>query len=889
MRVWWPLTCRRHVRPVAAVRRWASPEPRPHVPCRLLAVLCLGLLMAHAGHAPADPVPDRAAFFTARVLPILESRCFECHSHAGAIEGGLALDSPAGWQQGGDSGPAVVPGRPGESLLVRAISHADGARAMPPTGRLPPDEIAIITSWVAAGAVDPRPPRAGAPRAPADITAGRDHWAFRPVSDPPLPAVADAAWPLDPVDHFIRARLEAEDVRPVADAPRHAWLRRVSFDLTGLPPTPAEIAAFTADTAPDAHERVVDRLLASRAFAERQARHWLDLTGFADQMGTSNDVFAEHAWRYRDWVIAAFDTDKPYDQFVREQIAGDLLPAADPDQRAGQITATGFLVLGDVEIVAVDKHKLDLDVVDQQVTKVGTAFLGMTLGCVRCHDHKFDPITVADYYGIAGTFRSTRSVHKTPIGVWSRVNDVDLPESERQAAERLVRAEEHAARVAGMRAERDRLEERRQKLGKVIEHAAKRDADRKAAGVAAPEAEADRDDTAFLTREQERIAAEIGRLDRDLVHAEFFAPRPPRACAVTDAPDPADMPIHIRGNPRATGAVVPRGVLRVACWTDPPVMPGAASGRRELAEWIADPRNPLTPRVAVNRIWQKMFGAGIVGSVDYFGTRGEAPTHPELLDRLATDFVRDGWSVKRLFRRLALSRTYRLSSRADEPRAVARDPDARWRWRMPRRRLDAEAIRDAVLAVSGRLVASTGGPALPLEIPENTGGLTDKVNPPSFRFARFRREQEFQRTVYLPIIRSAPQPGPARLREVFDFTLPATFTGMRAQTVVPTQALFLLNDPFMKARSADLARLVLEENPDRQGRLERLWLRCLGRPITAAEAADASAFLDSVTTARAPDAGPSGQAAPPAPDDEPAAWAELCHALLASNEFLITL
>jgi hypothetical protein len=842
--------------------------------------------------APADP-----RFFTTRVLPILETRCFECHSHSGMIEAGLALDSRSGWEQGGDSGPAVVPGNPAESLLLRAVRHADAVPAMPPTGRLPAEEIETLVAWVTAGATDPRDPAAGtapAPGRPAiDIAAGRSHWAFQPVADPVPPGVADEAWPLDDIDRFILARLEAEGVRPVADAARHTWLRRVSFDLTGLPPSPAEIAAFVADGAPDAHSRVVDRLLASRAFGERWGRQWLDLTGYADQMGTSNDVFAEHAWRYRDWVIDAFNADKPYDAFVREQIAGDLLPASGPEERAARITATGFLVLGDVEIVAVDKHKLDLDLVDQQVTKVGTAFLGMTLGCVRCHDHKFDPIASEDYYGIAGTFRSTRSVHKIPVGVWSKVNEVELPESERQRAARLLRGEEHAARLAALKQDRERLEDRRRTLGKRIERAAAREAARVAAGATAEDEAGDDKDSAFLTKEQERLAREIRRLDEAIVHAGFFAPAPPRACAVRDAESPADMPIHVRGNPRAPGAVVPRGVLRVACWTDPPAMPAAASGRRELAEWIAAPQNPLTPRVAVNRIWQRLFGAGIVRSVDYFGTRGDLPTHPELLDRLAGDFVRDGWSVKRLVRRLALSHTYRLSS-APDATAAAHDPDDRLLWRMPRRRLDAESIRDAVLAVSGRLVDSDGGPALPLEMPENAGGLTDMVNPPSFRFRRFRPDQEFVRTVYLPVIRSAPQPGPARLREVFDFTLPATFAGMRSQTVVPTQALFLLNDPSMKARAADLARLVTTGNPDRAARLEALWLRCLGRPISAAEAADATAFLDAVlldavTAATAP--GEPAAARDPAERSatDGAAWAELCHALLASNEFLITL
>jgi hypothetical protein len=303
-------------------------------------------------------------------------------------------------------------------------------------------------------------------------------------------------------------------------------------------------------------------------------------------------------------------------------------------------------------------------------------------------------------------------------------------------------------------------------------------------------------------------------------------------------------------------------------------MPGDQSGRLQLAEWIADPLNPLTPRVAVNRIWQKLFGEGLVRSVDYVGVRGDTPTHPELLDRLAADFTRDGWSQKRLIRRLALSRAYHMST-AHDAAAAAKDHDNRLLWRMNRRRLDAEAIRDAILLVSGRLVDSQGGPGLPLEFQENTGGLTDKVNPPSFRLAKFRVEQEFERTVYLPIIRSGPQAGPARLREVFDFTQPATFAGMRSQTVVPTQSLFLLNDGFLRSRAADTARLMLAAAADRDPRLELLWLRVLNRPITPAETTDARAFLEGLQPLLAD----SKQ-----PDED--AWTEFCHGLLSTNEFL---
>lgn len=824
--------------------------------------------------AAAEPAADGESFYKEQVLPLLQKRCLECHSHAEDIEGGLTLDSRSGWEQGGDTGPALVPGKPDESLLIKAVRYADPELQMPPDGRLSPAEVAILERWIAGGAAAPADDTVTSrPKTSIDIAAGKNHWAFQPVVAAMPPAVRDTSWPRDDVDRFLLARLEAEGLRPTADADRHAWLRRVSFDVTGLPPSTAEIAAYMADTSATADAAVVDRLLASRSFGERWARHWLDLTGYADQMGTSNNVFSQHAWRYRDYLIDSFNADKPYDRFVIEQIAGDLLPETDPEKRAANRVATGFLVLGDVEIVNVDKMKLDWDTADQQITKVGTSFLGMTLGCVRCHDHKFDPIGLEDYYGLAGIFLSTKSVHKIPIGVWSKVNEVELPETDRQTAARLVAEQKHREHIATLTAQRDRLQARQKEIAEQLKSVP---ADEKTAAenTAPPAGNAGNPLRTELEKEQARIKAEIGSLNGTLTHAEFFAPRPPRTHGVLEAEKPVDARIAIRGNPRAAGPVVPRGVLRVASWSQPPPMPADQSGRLQLAEWIADPHNPLTARVAVNRIWQKLFGAGIVRSTDYLGIRGEKPSHPELLDRLAADFVREGWSQKRLIRRLVLSRAYRMGTGHDAA-AAAKDPDNTLLWRMNRRRLDAEAIRDGILLVSGRLIESAGGPSLPLEYPENTGGLTGNVNPPSFALRKFRVEQEFERTIYLPIIRSGPQPGPARLREVFDFTQPATFAGMRSQTVVPTQSLFLLNDGFLRSRAADTARITLAAVTDRAPRLELLWLRVLNRPITPTEIATAAGFLDRL----APLLSNSKQ-----PEQD--AWTELCHGLLSTNEFL---
>ena len=751
------------------------------------------------------------SFFDQQVLPILKQRCYECHSHESKIKGGLALDSKSGWQTGGDHGAAITPGNVSKSLLVEAVRYTNPDMEMPPKGKLAASEIEVLEKWVAMGAPDPRS-GAVAKATGINIEAGKQFWAFQPVHDSQPPAVKNTNWPVNDVDHFILAKQESAGLTPAPDADAHTWLRRVYLDVTGLPPTPEDISSFV--THHSSFEAVVDKLLASPAFGERWARHWLDLTGYADQIGTSNNVFAEHAWRYRDYVIRAFNSDKPFDQFIREQIAGDLIaPTAD------SITATGFLVLGDVEIVAVDKLKMEHDLVDQQVSKIGTAFLGMTLGCVRCHDHKFDPIAQTDYYALAGMFRSTSSTYKTDNGVWSSVHKADLPETAAQRAAREKQLTHHEERLKALEAE-------------------------------------------LKVKTAEK--ADTKALKAQIEHAKFFAPNAPKAFAVHDVEKPADMRITIRGNPYALGEPVKRGTLQVANWADFPPIPPNQSGRVQLADWLTDSRNPLTARVTVNRIWQKLFGEGLVRAVDYFGTRGEKPTHPELLDHLAAQFMKQGWSQKRLLRELVLSRTYRQSSQTsstDENRLLTR---------MNRPRLDAEAIRDAMLAISGRLMPSSGGMALPLEFPENVSSLNPgAVNPPAFSFKKTRPIQEFERTIYQPVIRTAAQPGSARLRDVFDFTQPAQIAGKRAETAVPTQSLFLINSDLVRARATDIAKLITQAEPNPGARLEALWLRVLSRPITSTERDEANAFLESL------------------PADK--AWIELTHALLASNEFLLRL
>jgi hypothetical protein len=848
------------------------------------AIFCLGVF----GTTQAEDT----AFFESKVRPLLIQRCYECHSHDKKIKGGLALDSKPGWQTGGENGAAITPGDVSKSLLITAIRYTDSHLQMPTKGKLPAEEIAILEQWVKLGAPDPREKEvvsAAKKKRVIDLNEGKKFWAFQPVSNPKPPLVKDTAWPLDPLDHFILKSLEAKGIKPVADADRYTWLRRVSLDLTGLPPTEADVRVFERDNTQQAFENVVDRLLNSKAYGERWARHWLDLTGYADMIGTSNSVFAEHAWRYRDYLINAFNADKPFDEFVREQIAGDLMPSKSTEDRAQKITATGFLMVGDIEIVNPDKAKMETDHIDSQMIKIGQTFMGMTLGCVRCHDHKFDPIGVEDYYGIAGMLRSSPSSHKMPdMGVWSTLNSTILPETSAQLAARKKLEAENEQRILGFKEEQKKLTDEKALVTKQLAALGKADApspqvaatdnaQRDISANADPNPAAGKD---AITKRRDELDTQIKKLGETIKHAEFFKDKTPRAFAMSDGPAPADMPVYVRGNPYAPSTVVPRGAVRVASWEKFPSIPAGQSGRLQFADWLADNRNPLTARVTVNRIWQKLFATGIVPSVDYFGTRGDVPTNPELLDHLATRFMRGGWSQKAFLRSLVLSRAYRLSS-SNDALAMKLDPENKLFWRMNRQRLDAEAMRDSMLAISGELTRDSGGPALVLEEPENCGALALKgVNPPNYKHSKPRPSQEFERTLYLPVLRGGTA-GPDRLRAFFDFVDPAGTAGQRNQTVVPTQSLFLLSNDLLRKRATTLADKLIAAEPNELVRLEALWLRVLNRPITSTEREDAAAFLGNVE--------PLIKTVKGRPAIDSIKWRELCHSLLASNEFVFRL
>ena len=540
------------------------------------------------------------------------------------------------------------------------------------------------------------------------------------------------------------------------------------------------------------------------------------------------------------------------------------------------MTATGFLVLGNVNIVESDKLIMQMDLVDQQIEKIGKTFLAMTLNCARCHDHKFDPITLRDYYGLAGIFSSTESTYKEQRGVWSSVTKSSLPETLEQFTQREAALHANARKVAAVHEKRASAEARLRELAPLVK-AAHENPSVVASGSKS---------LADLEKEEAELTKTMARLEQQSWHLRYLEPSSPMAYGVKESAQTADAHVQVRGNPHVLGPAVPRGFVDVATHGLPPAIPAEQSGRLQLANWLTGPASPLVARVTVNRIWQRLFGRGLVGSVDYFGMRGESPTHPELLDYLAVQFIRDGWSHKHLIRELVLSRTYRQRTEADDSSQVVitADPENRLLWRMSPRRLDAEMLRDAVLAVGGELRPCSGGPALAPEFIENVGGLnpTD-VNPISFSLSKFRDAQRNFRTIYLPVVRSSEQQGPAEVLNFFDFAQPAQLAGARPTTSVASQALYLLNGPLLKDAARKLATDLLADttlNAD-DVRFSELFLKVLGRPPATEESIAAREFF-TCQSASIPGTGSSDAGLM-------AAWHRLIHALLMSNDFLFRL
>lgn len=780
----------------------------------------------------AAPTAADLDFFEKEVRPILINRCYECHStETGKSKGGLMMDTRAALLTGGDTGPALIAGQVENSLIVHAVRYQKQDLQMPPKGALPQKEVRVLEEWIRRGAPDPRtqaPAVAASGARKIDIEQGRQHWSFRPVQkvSPPVDVAPH------PVDAFILTALRKKGLELAPQADPYTLIRRATFDLTGLPPTPEEITTYLA-----AHERdpqaafraLVDRLLASPHYGEKWGRHWLDIARYADSNGLDENIALGTAWRYRDYVVSAFNEDLPFDQFLIQQIAGDLLPADNLPQRQRNTTATGFLNLGAKVLAEPDKEKLLMDIIDEQIDTTGRAFMGMTLGCVRCHDHKFDPVLQSDYYALAAIFKSTHALSRDRLGALSLALETPLGGLDDFAQ---VYSAERALAVAKK------------------ELSAGQTAAKKTPG---PESQARVDE--LMTRVEE---------------VEKTLPDYPTALSVQDASTiHASLPIHIRGSHLTLGKAVARGYPQVMqpVTASAPQFPEKASGRLELARWLASPQHPLTSRVLVNRVWTWHFGQGIVHTPDNFGLLGEAPTHPELLDWLANWISTHHWSVKDLHRLLMTSRTYQQASRpAEKAGTDLIDPENRLLHHFPIRRLQAEEIRDAIHGVAGTLDRHIGGKTVPLR---NRQFVFNHTSKDATRYDSPRR------ALYLPIIRNNLYD----LFQQFDYPDPTVPTGRRDSTVVAPQALLLMNSPLTQQAAAHLAPRIRAAGSDLSSRLRFAHLLIHGRPPQAADEDQARAFLEQAERALL-------ETVPETDYREQQVWELFCHTLLLGNEFL---
>lgn len=761
---------------------------------------CVLVIVVDAAAASAQsPSADDLKFFENKIRPVLVKHCYACHSQdAKEVGGKLLLDTRAGLRKGGESGPTLIEGKPDKSLLIQALQY-DGLQ-MPPEEPLPEAVINDVKEWIRRGAPDPRQPKKLVrQRDGSTIVSDEVLWSLQPKQIPPVPEVQNVEWCRDPLDRFVLARAEAANLQPTSNAEPAKLVRRLYFDLLGLPPTKKEVDQFIAD-----HQRrgavavsaLVDHLLASPQFGERWGRFWLDVARYGESNGNDglgrNPTFP-HAWRYRDYVIAAFNADMPYDRFLTEQIAGDLLPSDSPEAQDRQRVATGFLALGSKPAKAMNAN-FEMDVVADQIDVIGRGILGLSVACARCHDHKFDPIPTRDYYALAGIFTSTETLWGTAAHEGLTAPATDL----------------HVLQAAPY--------------------------------VSPPEG--------FV---ETVLVLESNTGKPKTPPKSKWKPGTPLAMGMRDRAKPADTKVNVKGEMSKLGEVVPRGFLSACELSENIEVDPAQSGRLQLSQWITHRDHPLTARVMVNRIWQQLFGTGIVATPDDFGVYGERPTHPELLDHLATRFVSGGWSVKQMVRSIVLSRTYQLASDADA-KLIEADPQNRLLARHARRRLEAEMLRDSMLLVSGQLqlVPGEGSLVRHRDILVNLAGSLHQASS--------------HRSIYLCYLRSSPPPELAAF-DLPDFT---TVIGQRDVSTVPSQALHLFNNPFVIDQAGHFARSVTNETASPEGRVRIVWEWAFGREPSPAEIEKALELVR-VTEVEL--------------SDREKAWASLCQALLITNEF----
>jgi cytochrome c553 len=772
-----------------------------------IAPLIAGAALAGEADSP------QVAFFEKKVRPILVSHCYNCHSADTKPAGGLRVDDRNGLLTGGNSGPAIIPGEPEKSLILERIRHKDPKKRMPKEGgELTEAEIADLSLWIRDGVAWPAeklPDSFGKSAAAYEKLRAR-HWAWQPVTETKPPVVTNSKWPRSDMDRFILAKLEEKKLSPVADADRLTLIRRVTFDLTGLPPTPAEIDSFLKDKSPNAYAALVDRLLASPRFGERWGRHWLDVARYGESTGPSRNIPYPHAWKYRDYVLDSANRDVPFNRFIQEQVAGDLLPAATPAERDRLVIATGLLALGPKDVNQRFKERFQMDNVDEQIDTLSRSVLAMTVSCARCHDHKFDPIPSSDYYALAGIFTSTDQL----AGVRSKMGGAGLEYYNYKMLAKLGPDLPNAdpERVKTLTAE-------------IAVAQQKWDAIRGTPEGLKPAADGKPTQRPYRLK-LEALQQELLQLVDPAEHG--YAAHGLREGKI------ADTAIRIRGQAERLGPTVPRGFPTTFAVPGAPAVSPSQSGRLELAQWLTSEQNPLTARVIVNRAWQHLFGQGIVTTVDNFGVTGDRPSHPELLDYLARQFVRDGWSIKKLVRDIALSRSYQLNSSAPAGYREI-DPANRLVWRHSPRRLDAEEMRDAMLIAAGRLELApmAGSPAKSLKMIE----MPD--NGPESRKMLQTADDSTHRSVYLPLLRGVI---PTAL-EAFDPVTQTLVTGQRDSTTVPTQALYLLNSKFVREQSRAFAEKLLAEPGSPAARIRWAYRLTVGRFPTPQELDRAQTFL----------------------------------------------
>ena len=781
-----------------------------------------------------SPTEEQLAFFEGKIRPVLVQHCYECHSaDATEIGGGLLLDSHRGIVKGGDTSPSVVPRDPDASLLMTALKYSKADLQMPPSGKLADHEIQDIKTWIEMGAPDPRTKDTVAAlkaKKTIDWDKARDFWSLRPLTIPAIPELADSDWAMTSIDRFLFAGMNQQGLEPSADAGREVWLRRATYDLIGLPPTPEQIDSFVHDHSPEAYLNVVDLLLASQEYGERWGRHWLDVVRYSDTAGDNSDFPIPQMIKYRDWVIDAFRDDMPYDQFVREQLAGDLLPSKSVDETHRQLIATGYVAGARRFGSRVDDYPTHLTIEDT-LDNVGRAFLATTINCARCHDHKFDPVTAEDYYALYGIFNSTR--YPWPgIEMEQKQRDlVPLVSADIAEQAKQLHVDERKLLDDGVKA----LDQQKKELSK----------------------EATDDDKKSLD----------GLIKKAREKADSHAKQPlpfEQAYAIVDAETIADSPIQIKGDPTKAGEVAPRHFLTVLGGQLIPKT-DTTSGRLQLAQWITDGNNPLTARVMVNRIWLHHFGRGIVPTPNDFGRQGKPPSHPELLDWLALRFMESGWSIKTIHREIMLSRAYRINS-ISSPKAHEVDPTNTLLSFFPRLRMDAESIRDTLLTLGGNM-DSKRGQAHPF--PTQSQWKFTQHNP-------FKAVYETnQRSVYLMTQRIQRHPFLA----IFDGADPAVSTPARSVSTTPVQALYFLNDPFVHKQAAGFAHRVILHSEDRDERLRFAYRLALGRFPTPLELESSAQLLVAIRRAIASSDVSEREA-------ESQSWQSLVRSLFRLNEFV---